>query len=188
LRSVDSDELRINFGLFFQVKSRLRLRTCPGEIQELSARRENKRGQAAETMLGGNRIPAAAVALAVAAVTLMVAAVCVSPRGSELLQTVTISGQQYALVPMGSQGQKPFANQGRMMNGFANQGRMMNGYRPTFTNNRINPQLFGPGDLPMPIYDDGDYTNVIPGSNVFFYEHGVPPIPHGMSEKPNTTE
>lgn len=116
-------------------------------------------------MVAGSRVPAAAVAAALSAVTLMVAALCISPRGSELLQTVFISGQQYALVPVISQGHKPLWNQ-------QNQG-----YNMPLGNHRAHQGLFGPGDLPMPIEDDGDYTNVIPGSNVFFYEHGVPPIP-----------
>jgi hypothetical protein len=119
-------------------------------------------------MFGTSRIPIAAVFSAFAAVTLMVAALCVTPRGSELLQTVWLSGQQYALVPVVSQGHKPYWG-----------ASTPNQYRIPMTNGRIHQGLFGPGDLPMPIYDDGDYTNVVPGSNVFFYEHGVPPIPHG---------
>mmetsp|Transcript_37968 Transcript_37968/g.59231 ORF Transcript_37968/g.59231 Transcript_37968/m.59231 type:complete len:83 (-) Transcript_37968:69-317(-) len=45
--------------------------------------------------------------------------------------------------------------------------------------------LFGPGDLPMPIEDDGDYYHVVPGSNVHMFEHGVPPIPYGMDDRPD---
>ena len=117
-------------------------------------------------MQGGRRLPAAAVAAALAAVTLMVAAVCVSPRGSELLQTVFIAGQQYALVPVNAQGRGPLQNQ------------FSRGFRMPLTNNRRQQGLFGPGDLPIPI-DDWDYINVVPGSNVFFYENGVPPLPRG---------
>jgi hypothetical protein len=46
--------------------------------------------------------------------------------------------------------------------------------------------LFGPGDLPMPIEDDGmpagDQTTIA-GSNVHLFEHFAPPQPYGMDNR-----
>lgn len=46
--------------------------------------------------------------------------------------------------------------------------------------------LFGPGDLPRPIEDDGMPGGdqiVIPGSNVHLFEHMGPPQPYGMDNR-----
>lgn len=115
-------------------------------------------------------------------VGLLFAAVAMSPRGSDsLLQAITIGGQQYYMVPIqetrgrsNTAPQQQWTADGQIP---ASMRRRMGGV----PQGRGNTGLFGPGDLPMPIEDDGDYYNVIPGSNVFFYEHGVPPIPHGAS-------
>jgi len=47
-------------------------------------------------------------------------------------------------------------------------------------------QLFGPGDLPIPIEDDGlpgGDAAVVPGSNVHLFEHFAPPQPYGMDNR-----
>lgn len=47
-------------------------------------------------------------------------------------------------------------------------------------------QLFGPGDLPQPIEDDGlpgGDAKVVPGSNVHLFEHFAPPQPYGMDNR-----
>jgi len=47
-------------------------------------------------------------------------------------------------------------------------------------------QLFGPGDLPIPIEDDGmpgGDARVVPGSNVHLFEHMAPPQPYGMDNR-----
>mmetsp|Transcript_13254 Transcript_13254/g.36621 ORF Transcript_13254/g.36621 Transcript_13254/m.36621 type:complete len:139 (-) Transcript_13254:376-792(-) len=49
-------------------------------------------------------------------------------------------------------------------------------------------QLFGPGDLPIPIEDDGlpgGDRQVAPGSNVHLFEHFAPPQPYGMDDRPD---
>ena len=49
-------------------------------------------------------------------------------------------------------------------------------------------QLFGPGDLPIPIEDDGlpgGDRQVVPGSNVHLFEHFAPPQPYGMDDRPD---
>mmetsp|Transcript_20879 Transcript_20879/g.42043 ORF Transcript_20879/g.42043 Transcript_20879/m.42043 type:complete len:93 (-) Transcript_20879:108-386(-) len=46
--------------------------------------------------------------------------------------------------------------------------------------------LFGPGDLPQPIEDDGlpgGDAKVVPGSNVHLFEHFSPPQPYGMDNR-----
>eukprot|EP00286_Rhodomonas_abbreviata_P003679 CAMPEP_0181344392 /NCGR_PEP_ID=MMETSP1101-20121128/32149_1 /TAXON_ID=46948 /ORGANISM="Rhodomonas abbreviata, Strain Caron Lab Isolate" /LENGTH=134 /DNA_ID=CAMNT_0023456193 /DNA_START=579 /DNA_END=983 /DNA_ORIENTATION=+ len=46
--------------------------------------------------------------------------------------------------------------------------------------------LFGPGDLPQPIEDDGlpgGDAKVVPGSNVHLFEHFAPPQPYGMDNR-----
>mmetsp|Transcript_10124 Transcript_10124/g.15845 ORF Transcript_10124/g.15845 Transcript_10124/m.15845 type:complete len:136 (-) Transcript_10124:137-544(-) len=46
--------------------------------------------------------------------------------------------------------------------------------------------LFGPGDLPIPIEDDGlpgGDAHVVPGSNVHLFEHFAPPQPYGMDNR-----
>jgi hypothetical protein len=47
-------------------------------------------------------------------------------------------------------------------------------------------QLFGPGDLPIPIEDDGmpgGDARVVPGSNVHLFEHMAPSQPYGMDNR-----
>ncbi|EKX43075.1 hypothetical protein GUITHDRAFT_153345 [Guillardia theta CCMP2712] len=47
-------------------------------------------------------------------------------------------------------------------------------------------KLFGPGDLPIPIEDDGlpgGDAKVVPGSNVHLFEHFAPPQPYGMDNR-----
>jgi len=47
-------------------------------------------------------------------------------------------------------------------------------------------QLFGPGDLPTPIEDDGmpgGDASVVAGSNVHLFEHMAPPQPYGMDNR-----
>eukprot|EP00802_Teleaulax_amphioxeia_P013287 Tamp_13337.p3 GENE.Tamp_13337~~Tamp_13337.p3 ORF type:complete len:134 (-),score=30.12 Tamp_13337:1012-1413(-) len=47
-------------------------------------------------------------------------------------------------------------------------------------------KLFGPGDLPIPIEDDGmpgGDARVVPGSNVHLFEHMAPPQPYGMDNR-----
>jgi hypothetical protein len=49
-------------------------------------------------------------------------------------------------------------------------------------------QLFGPGDLPIPIEDDGlpgGDRQVVAGSNVHLFEHFAPPQPYGMDDRPD---
>jgi hypothetical protein len=46
--------------------------------------------------------------------------------------------------------------------------------------------LFGPGDLPIPIEDDGAPAGdqvTVAGSNVHLFEHFAPPQPYGMDNR-----
>jgi hypothetical protein len=96
---------------------------------------------------------------------LLLAAVALTPRGSErsLLQIVSMQGKEYALVPIvtggaGVQGEgrltMPQRRQGQLQASFGSQQPWQPARR-----GGAGSSLFGPGDPPMPI-NDWDYYDV----------------------------
>eukprot|EP00961_Rhodomonas_salina_P024802 334033-Rhodomonas_salina.2 len=87
--------------------------------------------------------------------------------------------QAYYLVPLQQGPPNMFYNQHQQQQ--QQQGR----YPIVYMDGPSKGTLNMVGDLPIPIEYDGDQDFVAPGSNIHMFEHGVPPIPYGMDDRPD---